>query len=105
MKTIINGVRYDTTKANVIGTHYHGTNTRDFEQWEATLYVTPQSGRYFLAGEGGPMTHYARHSGPNSWGGGSRIDPLTKDQAFEWAQRYLEPDDVDKYFHDMIEDA
>jgi len=105
MKSIIHGVRYDTEKAHEIGSYSYGYNREDFHQWEATLYRTPQSGKYFLAGRGGPMSRYSQTIGQNEWSGGSRIDPLTKEQAFEWAQQYLKPEIIDHYFGDMVEDA
>jgi hypothetical protein len=104
MKSIITGVRYDTDKATLIG-HYQYSYPGDFNHWEAGLYVAPRSGRYFLAGSGGPMTHYSRTIGQNEWSGGEKITPLTKEQAFEWTQKYLDPEEVEAHFGDMIEEA
>ena len=59
MKAIINGLRYDTDKATLIGEASHGYAS-DFQHWEAGLYKTPRSGRFFLAGSGGPMTRWSR---------------------------------------------
>ena len=104
MKAIINGTRYDTEHATEVGRHEF-SNRGDFNYWSATLYMTPRSGRFFLAGSGGPMSRYSETIGQNEWSGGSRIDPLTEAQAFEWAQRYLGTDEVEKYFADLIEEA
>jgi len=105
MKAIITGIRYDTEKATEIGGYSNGLSYSDFSHWEATLYTTPRSGRYFLSGSGGPMSRYSETIGQNEWSGGSRIDPLTKEQAFEWAQECLDPDTVERHFSDMVEDA
>ena len=109
MRKIINGTRYDTDKAIEIGYFDNvgaGASSRsDFQFWEAALYKTPKSGRYFLAGFGGPMTQFSRTIDQNSWTGGSKIIPLSHDEAFEWAQRYLDTDTVEEFSNDMVEDA
>jgi len=109
MKAIINGFRYDTEKATAVG----GANNigagasfwSDFSAWEATLYKTPRAGRYFLAGEGGPMTRFSHRVDQNSTSGGSKIIPMTAEEALEWAENYLDADAVEKHFSDMIKDA
>lgn len=104
MRAIINGVRYDTDKSTLVGEFSNGHFTTDFQFWCAGLYVTPQSKRFFLAGEGGPMSLYGKTRG-NSSGWGERIDPMTREKAFEWAQQYLDPSDYEEHFKDMIQDA
>ncbi len=104
MKKIVNGVRYDADKAIEIGSESHGY-AGDFRAWEATLYVTPKSRRYFLAGSGGPMSRFAQSAGQNEWTGGSDLIPMSKDEALEWAEAHLDADVVEEYFADMIEDA
>lgn len=109
MKAIIDGVRYDTEKSTEIGSHDNlgsgATSRSDFHWWEATLYKTPRSGRYFLAGEGGPMTQFSRALAQNSWSGGEKIIPMTEEEAFAWAQQYLDPDEVEDNFGHLIEEA
>ena len=104
MKSIINGRRYDTGNAVLIGEYAYGTAS-GFEGWEAALYRTPRGKQYFLAGSGGPMTRYSRASGQHSLGGGERIDPLTPEEALAWAEEYLSADDFEQEFSSMIEDA
>ena len=104
MKKIIDGLRYDTEKAIEIGSYDNGLGTSDFRNWEATLYRTPRSGRYFLAGEGGPMTRFARSVG-NMTGGGDGLFPMTKGEALAWAEQYLDADAIEKHFRDAIQDA
>jgi hypothetical protein len=109
MKSIINGKRYDTEKAIEIGGAHNigagASSLTDFQYWEATLYKTPRSGTYFLAGKGGPMTRYARGSGNNTTTWGARIDPMRKEEALKWAETYLDPEVVEKEFNDIIKDA
>lgn len=105
MKKTINGIRYNTEKATEIGhyqsEHYHG----DFARWNATLYKSPRSGRFFLAGEGGPMSRYSTPMGQNSWSGGEKIEPMTEEEAFAWAQEYLDEEAIEKHFGHLVEDA
>ena len=107
MKRIINGMRYDTEKADLIGDASYGCypGSGDFSHWNASLYRTPKSGRYFLAGEGGAMTQFATHFPDGMRGGGSKLIPLEKGEALAWAERYLDPEDVEGAFGDVIEDA
>ena len=104
MKKIINGLRYDTEKAIEIGYHSSGHHSGDFQGWHATLYRTPRSNRYFLAGEGGAMSRYASHHG-NSMGCGEKLNPLEKAAALAWAEQYLDADAIEKHFGDAIQDA
>jgi hypothetical protein len=107
MRAIINGKRYDTDTATLIGeAGSHGSvSVNDFHYWEAGLYVTPRSGLYFIAGEGGPLTRFSRSTGQNSWSGGERIIPLSKDEALAWAEQNLTFKEVEEHFGDVIEDA
>ena len=106
MKAIINGVRYDTEKATLIGETEGGSPyVTDFSHWSAGLYVTPRAKRYFLAGEGGPMTTFRRTVGQNEWTGGSKIIPMSREEALEWAEAHLPTATVEAHFARMIEDA
>ena len=104
MKKIINGKRYDTEKATLIG-EYDYEYPGDFNYISEGLYITPRSKIYFIAGEGGANTKYRETVSQNTWSGGEMIQPLEKEDAFEWAQRHLTPDEVEEHFGDMIEDA
>jgi hypothetical protein len=104
MKSIINGLRYDTEKAVLIGKASYGYSG-DFQRWEAGLYRTPRSGRFFLAGSGGAMTQWSQKIDNNSWTGGSGIKPMNTDDAREWAERYLSAAEVEAGFAEAIQDA
>lgn len=106
MKAIIQGKRYDTDKAVIIGEGGVGSiSSGDFSYWEAGLYRTPISRQYFLAGEGGPMTRFGQTFSDGMRGYGKKLIPLTREQALEWAQQYLGPDEIEAEFGDLIEDA
>ena len=104
MKKIINGLRYDTEKAIEVGSYSSGHTASDFQGWIATLYKTPRSGRFFLHGHGGPMTRFAEHHG-DSITNGERIVLMSKGEALEWAEQYLNADIIEKHFSDSIEEA
>jgi hypothetical protein len=106
MKAIINGSRYDTEKAILIGEASGGSEfVNDYRYWSAGLYRTPRSGRYFLAGSGGPMSRFAVSRGINEWSGGEGVHPMEEADAFEWAQEYLDAETVEAHFGHLIEDA
>lgn len=112
MKAIIAGVRYDTDKAIELGTTDNlgsGANSvTDFHYWTATLYKTPKSGRYFLAGTGGARSMFAHNMGNGSWSGDSKVIPFEDEQAaFAWAQREFswDPAWIEKHFGHLIEEA
>ncbi len=104
MKKIINGKRYDTEKSTIVG-EYSFSSFGDFNYISEGLYVTPRSKSYFLAGEGGANTRYRQTVSQNTWAGGEIIQPMSKEDAFAWAQEYLSADEVEAFFSDMIEEA
>lgn len=97
MKKIINGKVYNTDTAKEIGTWHNTWDYRDFHYVSEALYQK-RTGEYFLHGEGGPMTQYARGAGQNSWTGGEKIMPLTVEAARQWAEEYLDADDYAEVF-------
>jgi len=109
MKKIINGKRYDTSKAVEVGECNNigegADSVTDFKFWSATLYRTPRSGQYFLRGEGGPMSRFSQSAGQNCWKSGEDIIPMTKQEAMEWAEQHLSPTKIEEEFGDIIEDA
>jgi len=103
MKAIIDGKKFDTEKATLIGEVSYGY-AGDFKHWMARLYRT-KNGRHFLAGSGGPMTIFATRTADGGCSGGSKIVPLDADEAFGWAERHLDIETVEKFFGDRIKDA
>ena len=101
MKKIIGGKRYDTETAMRIG-EGSGGYPGDFNYFSETLY-RKKTGEYFLAGEGGPASKYAKQVELNSWSGGEKIIPLTYEQAREWGEEHLDPDDYENVFG-IVED-
>jgi len=103
MKKIINGKKYDTETAEELAYWENMPNALDFNQYSETLY-RKKTGEYFLHGEGGPMTKYARTIDSNSWSGGERIMPLTVAKAQAWAEEHLDGDKYEKIFGVVTDD-
>ena len=99
-----NGRRYDSSKAILVGRYESPHNPGDFSAWEAGLYRTKQSGQFFLAGEGGPMTRFGRPV-QGGIGRGEKITPMSPEEALAWAEQYLEPEEIEAAFKDHLRDA
>ena len=102
MKKIINGSKYDTDTAKKLGEWTNGERYGDFNYCEEALYRT-KAGRYFIHGGGGAMTKYAVSSGNNSWSGGEKILPMSREAAMEWAEEKLEGDEYEAIFGEVEE--
>lgn len=103
MKKIINGKKYDTETATYLGRYQSpGNGWSDFSYYEETLY-RKKTGEFFLHGEGGPMTRYARSESGNTRTGGETIIPLTIDEAKAWAEEKLEADKYEEIFGEVEE--
>ena len=103
MRKVIDWKMYDTETATLLGEYAYGYGG-DFDRIEEGLYRT-KSGRYFIAGNGGPRTKYAVAISQNCWSGGSDIFSLTKEEALVWAEVHLDADEIEKAFGAEIEDA
>lgn len=102
MKKIINGKLYNTDTARELGSWANSGDWRDFNHMEETLY-RKKTGEFFLFGEGGPRTRYAETVGQNQWTGGSKILPLSWDDARQWAEDHLNADEYEAIFGEVSE--
>lgn len=91
MKRIIKNKLYNTETAVCVGTWENGAPLGGFDYMSESLY-RKKTGEYFLHGEGGARTCYARAVGENNWTGGEAIRPLSYEAAREWAERRLDAD-------------
>ena len=103
MKAIIQGKRYNTESATMIGDYSNGYGAGDFRSVDEALWKTP-NGRYFLAGRGGPMTRYSSQCGDMT-GGGSKIIPLSDEEAYEWTELHCPVDVLEEHFGAILSDA
>jgi|LSQX01.3.fsa_nt_gb hypothetical protein len=102
MKKIINGKRYDTSTAKLVGKASY-SNRGDFAYWSEELYLK-RTGEFFIYGEGGPLSRYSRSTGQNQWSGGEKIIPLSIREAQEWAEEHLDGDEYEAIFGEVDED-
>lgn len=103
MKKIINGKLYNTESAKLIGDTVSGSGVNDFRYYFEQLYLK-KTGEFFLSGRGGPMTKYAVNIDDNTFSGGSKIFPLTYEEAKEWAEKHLTADEYEDVFGAVTED-
>ena len=103
MKKIINGKRYDTDAAKLVGEAQSTVGRNDSHFWREELY-RKRTGEFFIYGEGGGMTKYAKAVDLNSWTGGEAIRPISEEEAKQWAEEYLTVDEYEKWF-DVEEDV
>ena len=102
MKRIIDGKTYNTETATTVCDTGNDLGVTDFGHEDSALYIT-KKGAFFIAGNGGPMSRFARAESQNSWSGGSGVIPLDRDEAMRCAVNW--PEQIEEYFSDMIEDA
>lgn len=85
MKKIINGKRYDTNTARLIDYTGNGLPDNDFNYWQEKLYLK-KTGEFFIYGEGGARTQYAKFDTSGWSRGGSSIIPISTDHAKKWVE-------------------
>lgn len=102
MKKIINGKKYDTETAKLVSSDSANLSRSDFSWWHEELYQK-KTGEFFLYGEGGPMSKYARSCGQNSCGYGEDIFPMTEQKAKRWAEEHCDADEYEEIFGEVDE--
>lgn len=101
MIKVIDGAKYNTSTAKFLGGHGY-SHPGDFSYWEESLHRT-KAGKYFLHGEGGPMSKYAKSTGQNNWSGGSAILPMSRESAMAWAEENLDGEEYENIFGSVDE--
>lgn len=101
MKKIINGKKYDTTTAKRIGFYSNGYPYTDFRWCEETLYQKI-SGEYFIMGEGGAMSEYAKELFDKITHG-SDIIPFDLEDAMHWCEKHLSVEMYEEIFGEVSE--
>ena len=103
MKKIIDGKKYDTETARFLGSYEYSYRSQ-FEWYREDLYQK-KTGEFFIYGEGHAASKYAVSEGRNcGWSGGEKIIPMSADSAREWAEKYLEAEEYEKIFGEVVED-
>ena len=97
MKKIIDGKMYNTETAKEIGNWSNNSSYNDFSYCEETVY-RKKTGEFFLRGEGGAMSRYARDCSDNTSGYGRRIVPIDLERAKEWVERHCSTETYEELF-------
>jgi hypothetical protein len=104
MKATIQGKTYNTDTAELIASDSARGSTSDFSFWEEELYVTTK-GAHFLFGSGGPLSRYSSPAGNNSYEGGSRIIPMSREEALTWCEEHECEKAISEHFSDLVVEA
>jgi len=104
MKRIINGLRYDTERADLLAEYGNGLDRRNFRWCWERLYRTKNE-NFFLFGKGGPLSSYASGGRGIGWTDGQAIVPLSDEEVMEWLELREMPDLCEELFPNSIEDA
>ena len=96
MKKIINNKLYNTESAKLVGEFQSTYAVNDFHYYEEELYLK-KTGEFFLYGNGNGLSPYAERY-IDGMGPGEKIIPLNEDQARQWAEDNLDPDDYMRFF-------
>lgn len=102
MKKVINGKLCNTETAKLIGEY--GENQSSSLDWIYERLFRTKSGVYFIAGEGGARSVYGEQIDYNSWSSGENIHILSEQDAREWAEKHLTPDEYIAEFELQPED-
>ena len=98
----INTISYDTQTGTHVASvaHVEGNVLRQ----SAEHLYRGINGNWFLHGEGGPSTEYAKHHA-DCIKAGERITPLTENEALDWCELNQAQDVIDQYFGHLTQDA
>ena len=102
MKKIIYNKVYDTDTAQKMGSDNYG-KCGDPDWWNEELY-RKKTGEFFLYGEGGANSQYAKRLYANNWAESANIIPLTYKRAQEWAAEHLSANEYTKIFGKISKD-
>ena len=102
MKTVIDGLVYNTGTAEQIAEWCNCLSRSDHQWCEESLYQT-KKGRFFLVGEGGPMSTWYESVG-NARRSGSGVRALTMEGALSWCEAAdVDAETIESFF--SVEEA
>ncbi|WP_138936635.1 hypothetical protein [Roseovarius arcticus] len=103
MKVIINRKIYDTeTAREVAKDQLHNRNSISW--FDESLYLAP-NGAWFLAGEGGPLSHYGVDLGQGEKEGRQMLTLMSIDEVMDWLEQRGEYHILETHFSDRLENA
>lgn len=101
MQKIINGKRYNTETAKEVAYTQKGEG---FTFQHEALFLT-KTGNWFLYYDGGAFTKYSVILPDGNQGGSAGIKVYTPDQAYEWLERNDEPEAIEQYFANRVQEG
>ncbi len=104
MNKVINGKRYDTEKAELVGYYDNGLDWGDFSMYCERLY-RKRTGEFFLNREGGANSAMSKPCGSNTWSGSEDIVPISYGEAKEWAEEHMSGDEYAELFGEPDEES
>lgn len=101
MKKIVKGKLYNTDTAKKVAEWSADIAKNDLRFYSETLYQK-RTGEFFLYGEGGPDSKYAKPY-DGDWVSGEKIIPLSLENAKETVSKNLDTEEYEKIFGDVSE--
>ena len=104
MNKVIRGKRYNTETAKLVGT-WEANEPENSDFWEKEELYQKRSGEFFLIGQGGAQTQYARFSMGGKSNPGIELRPIEPEEASDWAEEHLTADEYEALFGPVAEDG
>lgn len=104
MNKVIRGKRYNTETAKLVGT-WEANEPENSDFWEKEELYQKRSGEFFLIGQGGAQTQYARFSMGGESKPGVELHPIEPEEASDWAEEHLTADEYEALFGPVAEDG
>ena len=104
MNKVIRGKRYNTETAKLVGT-WEANEPESSDFWEKEELYQKRSGEFFLIGQGGAQTQYARFSMGGESKPGIELRPIEAEEASDWAEEHLTADEYEALFGPVAEDG
>ena len=104
MNKVIRGKRYNTETAKLVGT-WEANEPESSDFWEKEELYQKRSGEFFLIGQGGAQTQYARFSMGGESKPGIELRPIEPEEASDWTEEHLTADEYEALFGPVAEDG
>lgn len=104
MNKVIRGKRYNTETAKLVGT-WEANEPENSDFWEKEELYQKRSGEFFLIGQSGAQTQYARFSMGGESKPGIELRPIEPEEASDWAEEHLTADEYEALFGPVAEDG
>jgi hypothetical protein len=93
LKKIFDGKVYDTDNSkilcNISPRQYRYVGRSDF-RWDETYLYRTKNGRFFIAGEGGPLSQWGTPEGNHGFTSGSGLKPIQEIEARRLTEEFAD---------------